>query len=267
MAHANSAVPAQADLLVNVTADPELTSSSVQLVRKRPRQSERLVDDYRRDLVSRMFERMLNQRLDELARRPEAGFLSAGASDSPLGRTVDAFTMAARVKDGAIDEGLAALEIEARRVRDFGFTAQEFMLARREMVSFYQRAFDERDKSESPPLADEYIRNFLIDEPSPGIDYEYRLVQRLLGAITIDEITAVARTRLADTSRVVLATAPQKPGLVMPQDAEIRAALTAADAAVVTPPSFSPAPVARALMPNRPAPAAIASKRELPGLA
>ena len=179
---------------------------------------------------------------------------------------MDAFTLAARVKDGAIDEGLAALEIEARRVRDFGFTAQEFGLARREMVSFYQRAFDERDKTESPPLADEYIRNFLIDEPSPGIDYEYRLVQRLLGAITLDEITAVARTRLSDASRVVLATAPQKPGLVMPGDAEVRAALSAADAAVITPPSFNAAPVARALMPDKPAPAAIRSRRELPAV-
>ena len=264
--HANAAVPAHSELLVNVSVDPELTASSVQLVRKRPRQGERLVADYRRDLVSRMFERMLSQRLDELARKPEAAFLSAGASDSPLGRTVDAFTMAARVKDGAIDEGLAALEMEARRVRDFGFTAEEFNLARREMVSFYQRAFDERDKTESPPLANEYIRNFLIDEPSPGIDYEYRLVRWLLSAITIDEITEVARTRLDDASRVVLATAPQKPGLVMPAEAEVRAALTAADAAVITPPSFSPAPVARALMPDKPAPAAIKSRRELPAI-
>jgi len=265
-ARANAAVPAHAELLVNVSVDPELTSSSVQLVRKRPRQGERLVDDYRRDLVSRMFQRMLGQRLDELARKPEAAFLSAGASDSPLGRTVDAFTMAARVKDGAIDEGLAALEIEARRARDFGFTAQEFALARREMEAFYQRAFDERDKTESPPLANEYIRNFLIDEPSPGIDYEYRLVQQLLRAITIDEITAVARTRLDDSSRVVLATAPQKPGLVMPADAEVRAALGAADAMVITPPSFNPPPVARALMPDKPTPAAIKSRRELPGV-
>jgi zinc protease len=259
-------VPAQSELLVNVTVDPELTSSSVQLVRKRPREGERLVDDYRRDLVSRLFQRMLGLRLDELSRKPEAAFLSAGASDSPLSRTVDAFTLAARVKDGAIDEGLAALEIEARRAREFGFTAQEFNLARREMVSFYQRAFDERDKAESPPLADEYVRNFLIDEPSPGIDYEYRLVQRILSAITIDEITAVARTRLADASRVVLTTAPQKTGLVMPADAEVRAALSAADAAVVMPPDFSAAPARRALMPNKPAAAAITSRRQLPAI-
>jgi hypothetical protein len=66
---------------------------------------------------------------------------------------------------------------------------------------------------------------------------------------------------------VVLATAPQKPGLVMPADAEVRAALTAADAMMITPPSFNPPPVARALMPDKPAPAAIRSRRELPGLA
>jgi zinc protease len=266
MARADSAVPAHSELLVNVTADPEVTSSTVQLLRKRPRQGERLVEDYRRNLVARMFERMFNQRLDELGRKPEAAFLSGGGGDSPLGRTLEAFTLSARVKDGGIDEGLAALEIEARRVRDFGFTAQEFTLARRAMMSFYQRAVDEKDKTESTQLANEYIRNFLIDEPSPGIEYEYRLVQRLMGAITIDEITAVARTLLADTSRVVLATAPQKPGLPMPGEAEIRAALAAADKVAVMPPTFSEMAVPSELMPDKPPPAAVVTTRELRGI-
>jgi zinc protease len=265
-ARADSSVPAHSELLVNVTADPELTSSNVQLLRKRPREGERLIDDYRRDLVGRMFERMLNQRFDELARKPEAAILSAAAGDGPLGRTLDAFTLNARVKDGAVDEGLAALEIEARRVRDFGFTPQEFNLARRAMLSFYQRALDEKDKTESAQLADEYIRNFLIDEPSPGIDYEYHLVERLMAAITVDEITAVARTRLADTSRVVLATAPQKPGLALPADSELRAVLSAADTVAVVPPSRSDSVIDFELMPNKPAPGAVVSKRDLPAL-
>ena len=263
---ADTTVPAHAELLVSVTADPELTSSNVQLLRKRPREGERLVDDYRRDLVGRMFERMLNQRFGELSRKPESAFLSAAGGDSPLGRTLESFTLSARVKDGAINEGLAALEIEARRARDFGFTASEFNLAKREMLSFYQRAFDERDKTGSAQLANEYIRNFLVDEPSPGIDYEYRLVRQLMTAITLDEITSEARTRLADTSRVVIATEPQKPGLPVPGEGELRAALSAADTVAVAPPSSGDVLVPRELMPDKPPPARVASRRELPAL-
>jgi zinc protease len=261
--HPSASVPPQSELVVSAAADPEVTSSSVQLVRKRPREGERAIADYRRDLAGRMFERMLNQRLAEMSQKPDAKFLAAGGSDSALGRTVEAFTLNARVKDGGIADGLAALEIEARRARDFGFTASEFDLARRAMSSFYQRAFDERNKTESAQLADEYLRNFLIDEPIPGIEYEYKLVQLLLSQITIDEITELARIRLADSNRVVLAVAPQKPGLEVPADAALRSALSAADSVAVMPPSFSDTAVPRTLMIDKPSPGAVVSRRQL----
>ena len=52
------------------------------------------------------------------------------------------------------------------------------------MAASYERAYTERDKTESGSFAQEYISYFLDDEPSPGIEYKYRLVQRLLPAIT-----------------------------------------------------------------------------------
>ena len=73
------------------------------------------------------------------------------------------------------------------------------------MAAFYERAYSERDKTESGSFAQEYLSYFLDDEPSPGIDYEYRLVQQVLPGITLDDVTALARERLADDSRVVLA--------------------------------------------------------------
>jgi zinc protease len=262
----DTTVSRHSELLSSATADPEVTSSSVQLMRQRPREGESLVGDYRRDLAGRLFERMLNQRFDELSRKPDARFLSAAGGDSPVGRTVNGFSLSARVKDGGILDGLQAIELEARRARDFGFTASEFDLARRATLSFYQRAYDERDKTESAQFANEYVRNFLVGEPSPGIEYEFRLVRRVLNDITIDEITAVGRARLNDDSRVVLAVSPQKPGLALPDEAELRTTLSTADSAAVTPPNWNDAVVPAELMLARPTPAAVVSKRELPKL-
>src|SRR5262245_15404808 len=46
-------VPLHQQTLVSIVADPEVTRSNVQIVRKRPREGESKVGDYRRDLVAR----------------------------------------------------------------------------------------------------------------------------------------------------------------------------------------------------------------------
>ena len=65
----------------------------------------------------------------------------------------------------------------------------------------------ERDKSPSAPLADEFIRNFMQDEPIPGIAYEYGLSQRFLPTITLEEVNRLAKTWVPDGNRVVTVTA------------------------------------------------------------
>jgi zinc protease len=258
----DATVPLQQESLVSVTSDPEVTQSTVQLLRKRKADGKTLVGDYRRSLVENLFERMLTDRFGELSRKADARFLGAGAGDDSLSPTVDMFGLSARVQDGRIVDGLTALEIEARRVRQFGFTASELDRGKRSMAAFYERAFNERDKSESGSFAQEYLSYFLSDEPSPGIEYEYRLVQRLLPGITLDDLTAIARSRLDGQGQVVLAVTPQKEGVRVPVEADLQAALTAATRVEVTP--WSDATNARALIEKVPEPARVESRRELP---
>src|SRR5919202_423736 len=106
--------------------------------------------------------------------------------------------MGATTQDGKIEEGLSALMIEAKRLREFGFSASEMDRAKRSTAAFYERAYTERDKTESPSFAREYLSYFLDNEPSPGIEYEYRLVQQLLPTITAAEASAMIKTLLGD---------------------------------------------------------------------
>ncbi len=233
-AEPDRSVPINDQMLVSVVTDPELTRSSVQLLRKRPRDPDNTVGDYRRDLVQRTVDHVIDERFDELGRRPDARFLGAGAGNETLSRTVDAYVMGASVQDGKIADGLGALATEAKRLREFGFGPGEIDRAKRWMAAFYERAYKERDKTESPSFAQEYVSYFLNGEPSPGIEYEYQLVQQLLPTMTVDEAAAMIRHELADTGRVILATAPQKADVKVPTDADLQAALTSATAAAVT---------------------------------
>jgi zinc protease len=257
-------VPLHSELLVNVASDPELTQSSVQIVWKHRSEGERLVRDYRRGLVERLLSQMLNDRFADLARRPDAKFLAAGGGGSSLSPQIDTFSLSARVPDGGLADGLTLVAIEGRRVREHGFQASELDRAKRWMAASYERAYNERDKTESGSYAQEYLRHFLTEEPSPGIEYEFRLVQEVLSSISLDEVTATARQWLAGDGHVVLATSPEKDGLAVPSEAALRDTLAAAARVAVTP--WSESTTTRTLLEKKPQPGSVASRRELAGL-
>jgi len=252
-------VPLHEQPLFSIVADPEVTRSNVQIVRKRAREGSSTVGDYRRDLVARTIDHIMDERFSELERKPDAKFLGAGAGDGALSKDVATFTMAAQVQDGKLEDGIGVLATEALRVREFGFTPSEIERAKKWMAAFYEHAYTDRDKTESGSFAQEYVSYFLNDEPSPGIEYEYKLVQQLLPAITDADVSTLARSLLRDDSRVVLATMPQKPGVKVPTEGDLQAALTAAAAVRVTP--WADTGATRALLENPPPAATVTSKR------
>jgi zinc protease len=257
-------IPPHRETLVSVATDPEARGSSVSLIFKHPRAEEGTVGDYRRDLVASLFHSMVNDRLSEISRRPDAPFLGASSSGGSLGRTRDTYALTARVTDGGIAAGLTALVTEAERVRRHGFSPDEMERARKSMLAAFERAYHERDKSESGSYAREYVSHFLDDEPSPGIETEYRLVQQLLPGVALVEVRDLTQTLVHDDSRVVLATAPQKEGLVAPTADELRGAVATAAAAPIGP--WEDKLAGRQLMESPPAPGRAVDTRTIEGL-
>ena len=215
-------MPAHAETFVNVAADAEAQASNVSVLHKRPKLSQGSAEDYRRDHVRQLMYQMLNLRFSEITQRPDAPFLGAGAGSQELAADTSATSLGARTTDGGIAKGLEALLVEARRAREFGFTDGELDRARRSVLASYERAYAEREKTESPGYAREYVGNFLDGEPIPGIAYEFELTKAQLPGITLAEVGAAARELLDDNSRVVLATSPEKADVTLPSEAELR---------------------------------------------
>jgi zinc protease len=190
-----------------------------------------------------------------------AKFLGAGVSFGNLNGKVSTFSMSAAVQDGRIEEGLEVLAAEAKRVKEYGFTASEMDRAKQAMAAFYERAYNERDRTESPSFAAEYLRHFFIAEPTSGIAYEYELVKQLLQTITTNDASALAKSVLNDDSRVVLAVSPQKAGIKIPTEADLQAALKSGAAATVE--AFADNGTTREIMTGMPDAGAIVSKRTI----
>jgi zinc protease len=206
-------IPPHEAVRFGIATDPEAQQSSVAVLHKHPFEAMRTVADYRRNLVRSLVHQMLNARFTELARQPDAPFLGASSDDDRLGRTIETFTLGARVTEGGVANGLASLAREAARVEQHGFGEAELDRARKWTLASYEQAFNEREKSESAPLAMELVRHFLEAEPAPGIAYENAIAKKYVPTITAAETAALARELITDAGRVVLVTAPKKTGL------------------------------------------------------
>jgi zinc protease len=255
-------IPSHVATRYAVAVDKEAQGSSVTVVQKRPREVMRTVADYRHQLMLSLVHQMINARLAELARASEAPFLGASTGESRLGRTLDAFTMSARVNDGAIEAGLTALVRELKRVREFGFGDAELDRAKRELLSSYERSFNERDKAESDGYVNELVRLFLEGEPSPGIAAEYEIAKQALPTITAMETAALARTLVPEHDRVVLSVAPEKPGLTSSTELSLARAMRQGGEETVTP--WKDELAGRALLAKAPTPGSVRARREIP---
>ena len=218
-------VPAHAGTLYAVATDREATNTTVGLIGKMPARDQRTVGMYRQQMVERLFSGMLSDRLVEISRTPDAPFQAARSSRGLFVRTMEATTMQALVADGGAERGLTALVAEAERVAKFGFTATELERQKVSSQRYLQQALAEKDTSESAPLAEEFIRNFMNDEPIPGISYEQAMAQRLMPGITLEEVNKLAATWLPDGNRVVVVNAPERAGLTAPTAATLAAAI------------------------------------------
>ncbi len=219
------AVPDHDSTYFAIATDREATQSAVTVIYKQPVRGQRSLGSYRQGLVEALYNDMLNDRLNELTQKPEAPFIGAGSSQGRFIRSKEVYVLGAAVKDGGMARGLEAVLTEAERVDRHGFTATELERAKQDLLRGYEQAYAEREKSESDGYADEYVQHFLEGDPIPGIANEYELAKRFLPTIQLAEVNRLAREWITDRSRVVLASAPQKEGVRVATEGELRRVL------------------------------------------
>jgi zinc protease len=258
-------VPGNKAPLVAIASDKEATSSSVNLVFKRPAHAMKTVGDYRDDLAQRLYLQMLNARFSEIVQKPNAPFLAAGSSEgSFFARTTEAFTLAANVSDGGIERGLEALLTESRRVDQFGFLQSELDRAKANLLRGFERAYAERDKTPSESHVEEYIGNYLEQEAIPGIEYEYTLAKNLLPTITLADLNKLASSWITEDNRVIVAQVPVKQGVSIPTESGLLAVFDRAAKAPIV--AWTENVSTEALLDKPPAPGRIVSGKSLPSI-
>ena len=215
-------VPDNKETLVSIATDPELTRASVNVIFKRDTSSQSTAADYRTEIIiSNLASAMLNARFQELLQKSNPPFIYAYNYDGRFIGPKQAYNLIAGVKENSILDGFEAMITEAFRVKQHGFTATELERQKNQILREMENAFNERDKTESRQLVDEYIRNFLHNEPIPGIEVELALFKQFLPDITLKEVNKQVQEWMTEGNRVITVSAPQKDGVKVPTEAEI----------------------------------------------
>jgi len=244
-----------------ITTDKEVSTTVVGVFNWMAAREQKTLGAYRQQMVERLFTGMISDRLEEIANKPGAAFLAAQTSRGLLVRTTEVTALNALVPEDGVARGLTAALSEIERVARFGFAQTELDRQKRGTFQYLEQALIERDKSPSAPLADEFIRNFLQDEPIPGIAYEYGLSQRFLPTITLDEVNGLAKTWLPDSNRVVTVTAPETAKPRIPAETALAAAIKGATDAKMA--GYVDTVTDRPLLDPLPKPGAIASEKSV----
>ena len=218
-------MPNHKETLISIATDADATSSSAQFYIKDdgPAKPDVTVNDYQKSIVEQLAATIVNNRLEELTNSEKPPFIFGYVSHSNFLRTKDAFQAYAMTKEGEQKNALKVLLEEVERAKRFGFSQNELDRAKSETLSNLEKSYNNRDKTESARLVMEYVRNFLNQEPIPGIEWEYELHKQYLPSVTLDQVNNILKNYIKDDSRVIVVTGPKKENAVLPTDAQLLA--------------------------------------------
>lgn len=209
---------------VSVASDPEAARSTVAMYILGTPPPQETIGDYRRSLVRALFSSVINERMRDIARDPEAPITTAGIGHSRFLRGTDIAVASAVVRDHRATEALELLARELERARRYGVLDSELERARNRFMQSVEEARVNFSSRSSERLADELVRHWTEGEPVPGIDYEYRMYAALLPGITADEVSAVATEFAREDDRVILASLRETTDGRLPNGRDIPAA-------------------------------------------
>ena len=206
--------------------DPELQRTLIQLSFKK----EKLPFEFRNSVegyvlsyvVETITSAKINNRLSEMSQKADCPFVYAGVSFDNywVAKTKYSFNVTIIPKDDEKSAFEVAMS-EIVRACKTGFNDSELQRVKDQMLSSYEKMYNEREKTDSDDRAQEIIRHFIDNEPTPGIEAEYQMMQQMLPMIPVQIFNDLAKQILTKENQVLLVSQPQVEGKTLPAKEEM----------------------------------------------
>jgi len=217
-------LPNNEKAIVAVESDPDASFSQVRFYVKdkanyTPNNS---VSWYVKQMILGVTTTMLNNRIQELIDSNDPPFTFGSVYyGATWARSKEALQGFAMTDVGGQKKGLEVLLEELERAKKHGFSESELERAKKEQLALMEKAFNDKDKTESSKIVGEYVRNFLEQEPIPGITWEYNTAKSMLPMIPVQAINQIFIQLVSDTNRAYIITGPNKKDIKQPTEDEI----------------------------------------------
>lgn len=255
-------VPGHDSTRIAVATDPEATGTDVALYLKRPARLGGTRASYRRWLTESLASSILMSRLYERTKEVDPPLLDVGSFQGRILFPTEAFVLNASVPENGVAAGLRAVLVELRRADQHGFQPSEVEREKRELLRRAEQRYRESPKATSAGFAAEYVSNFLYGGVPVSAATDYALVQEIVPQIGVNDLHATARAWTGEGNRVVLVTAPDKSGTIVPDREELAAVVREASQAPVT--AYSEEVSDAPLIDHLPPPGRVTAMRKIP---
>lgn len=237
--------------------DKEQTASTIMFMFKQkeqllPKQMRGTFVYYPVTYLTEAITTMLNHRLADIAATPDATFAYANVEigDFFLSKTKDALTLYVIAKGNDICKAFGDAYRELLRAVRGGFTVSEYDRARTEILSQYEKQYDQRGARENTSYCREYAQNFTTGDPIPGIEFEYKTMQMIAQMITLEQINSLLPEMYGNDNRVLMGMFPDNDNVIVPTEAQLAEVIDSVEAENIEP--FKEELKSEPLIPNLP---------------
>lgn len=199
--------------VIGIITDPEATSTSLEVLWKSDAVPEELNSTVQGKLdgaLKSIISGVMNERLSEIAAKPEPPFLSASLGIGNICETVEAVMANAGCREGKAISSFKALYSEIEKMKRFGLTDDEVQRAKDNILSAYESAAKKADTRKNEELVQELIDNFFDNEAYMVPETEYELLKQVMPMLNSQIINQVCSQIITDTNMVVIFKAPEK---------------------------------------------------------
>lgn len=222
-------VPDNTEPIVAIETDPEVVGTSLIIAYKMdavPDQMKNSAIGLTFGMLKGLASSMINQRLSDITKKPNAPFLSAEAgygSFNFVAKTKDQMAFTLNIQDvSKLPTALDALTAEIQRVRQHGFTKGEFDRALKDMMSVIQTHYNERNKRKSGALAQDIIGHFTSGSHLASLETTFVLYKELEKSLSVEILNQMVSQTLSNVNNTALTLiGTAKEGLTYPSPEEL----------------------------------------------
>ncbi|MFI3328199.1 MAG: insulinase family protein [Rikenellaceae bacterium] len=215
------------ELFVEIFADPEMQSSSVQyyITFDAPSKEElATVDAARLSVENSLIRLMQNERIAEVVLGKDSPILGGSMSHGRVGviPTLSATAYSGESVEGGLESGLAEVVTQMERTRRYGFSQGEFERAKSNLLRSSKRQYLNSGDRTNNSFINGYISNYRFGAAVPSAEDRWKIDSALISRATLADVNRRVGEIFRDDNHLLFVTSPLKDGLEIPTEKRLR---------------------------------------------